>query len=1015
LKRASIGASIGIGSGRLFCGDYGGRSRREYGVLGPAINTAARLMEIADGGVLCDLATAEAVRGRVSFALLQSRRVKGKPVPIQAYRPVGMLTRQQVRYSGAMIGRDLERSALRARLDQTHAGTGGFILIQGEPGIGKSRLLNDFVEFALGEGVPVARGYASAIDRSTPYFAWRQVLRTLMEPELGSADRLPQDVLADKLRRDPTLVSWAPLLRDVAPIALNETTLTAQITGAARAASIEALFVGLLHSPQSPRVIVLEDLHWFDEASLSLLKGVLRRAPELLVVASRRPPGANSETGVGDEGVLEINLGHLPAEAVTEIVKWRLRANRLSPTLESFVHTRTGGNPFYCEEFVAALRDAGAISVERGVGSLSSDTGNSAKMAVPASLESAIVARVDALRPEEQLLLKAASAVGGPVEAKLLLKVYPGDLPLSDIQAMLERLAERELLRALGTRAGTEYEFRHAISEEVTYNLLPFAQRRVLHAAIAAALEQDHAGRLEPLYGQLARHWERAGEKARAIEYLERAAEQALRSYANRDAILYVRRAFELADRAAGVNGNERLSRWETLLGDAYTELAEYSRSSPHYERALSFAGQRVARTSFERTAGLIIHVAEQAWLRLVSLRLLAWKRPDRETSRRVAHIRERLAERHFFRNESVAVLDETLAAVNIAERGGAVAEMISGYSALAIGMGMSGLTQPARFYRDRAMSLAKRFEPAPEAARAYMLAAVLEYGLGGWDVSERLARQSLSLYRQLGDRGRAQTVLTIMASCHILRGELDAADTLQRETAEEIEGETLQGKAWRLAAKSMLATIRGRAKEEDLEELSEVGDAQLASADELLCLGTVAAGYLQRGQIAKALSAADRGLGILSETRIVWGNYIYGASGVIEVYLACWAAAGSPEDHRDKALIAAASASRATRNSPVCRPRSLLLNGRATFLSGNPERARKMWMQVIASADKFGLHRERGLALLEIGRASEVNDARRHASLSHAAEIFERMGAAPDLMAARLALSSGATAGKGP
>ena len=192
LKRASIGTSIGIGSGRLFCGDYGGRSRREYGVLGPAINTAARLMEIADGGILCDLATAEAVQGRVSFALLQSQRVKGKPAPIQAYRPVGILTRQQVRYSGAMIGRDAEQSALRARLDQTRAGNGGLVFVQGEPGIGKSRRLNDFVEFAQDEGVAVARGYASAIDRSTPYFAWRQGSGHADGTGAGFGDRLPR-------------------------------------------------------------------------------------------------------------------------------------------------------------------------------------------------------------------------------------------------------------------------------------------------------------------------------------------------------------------------------------------------------------------------------------------------------------------------------------------------------------------------------------------------------------------------------------------------------------------------------------------------------------------------------------------------------------------------------------------------------------------------------------------------------------------------------------------------------
>ena len=447
-------------------------------------------------------------------------------------------------------------------------------------------------------------------------------------------------------------------------------------------------------------------------------------------------------------------------------------------------------------------------------------------------------------------------------------------------------------MRSVGTRASPEYEFRHIISEEVTYSLLPFAQRRVLHAAIAAALEENHTGRLEPLYGQLARHWERAEEKQRAIEYLERAAEQALRSYANHDAIRYVNRAFELSDGAA--DGSDSLSRWEKLLGDAYNELADYSQSSPHYERALTLAGQRVAHNSFERTVGLSAHVAEQAWLRLVPQRLFTLKRPDRELSHRVAHIRERLAERHFFRNESIAVLDETLAAVNFAERGGAVVEMISGYSALAIGMGMSGLIGPARFYRDRAMSLSERFEPTPEAARAYLLAAVLEYGLGGWDASERFAERSLSLYRQLGDRGRAQTVLTIMWSCRILRGEFQAADELQRRASEDAEAETLQGKVWRLAAQSIVATIRGRAKAEDLEELSEVGDSMLASADELFCFGTVAAGHLQRGEITKALSAADRAFGLLRKTDIVWGNYVYGASGVVEVYLACWSPASS-------------------------------------------------------------------------------------------------------------------------
>ena len=171
LNRVSIGASIGIGTGRLFCGDYGGRSRREYGVLGPAINTAARLMEIAEGGILCDAATAEALRGQI-FTLVQPRRVKGRSTPIQPYRPIGMLDRRRVHGATEMIGRDVERRILRSRLVEAQGGIGGLVLVQGEPGIGKSRLLSDLAEFAQQEGIPIARGFASTIDRSTPSFAW---------------------------------------------------------------------------------------------------------------------------------------------------------------------------------------------------------------------------------------------------------------------------------------------------------------------------------------------------------------------------------------------------------------------------------------------------------------------------------------------------------------------------------------------------------------------------------------------------------------------------------------------------------------------------------------------------------------------------------------------------------------------------------------------------------------------------------------------------------------------------
>lgn len=1013
LRRCSVRASIGIGSGKLFCGDYGGRSRRDYGVIGPAMNTAARLMEIADGGVLCDAATAQAVEGRVGFAVMQPKYIKGRTTPAQLYRPIGILKRQQAHYFGEVVGRDNERRELRATLDRVRAGTGGLVIVQGEPGIGKSRLLSDLATVAHDEGVLTAQGYASAIDKSTPYFAWRQVLLALIEADPDAGNRPPKDLLAARLLREPTLISWLPLLNDIVPIAAAETPLTEQITGAARAASIEALVVGLLlHSGNSPRIIIFEDLHWFDEASLNLLMSVIRRLPQLLVVASRRSPEsmAATEARLATRRILEISLGELPADAVAEIIRRRLRASVISSALVSFVQGRAGGNPFYCEELVSALRDGGAISLERGVWVTKIESLMS-NMALPASLESAIVTRVDALRPEAQLLLKVASAFGGPFTAEVLHGVYPGAASMQDIEAMLDQLVEQELLRVHESRAMPHYEFRHVISKEVSYSLLPFVQRRLLHAAIAVALEGRQAGHLEPYYGQLARHWEGADDKPRAIEYLERAAEQALRSYANHDAIRHIQRAFELSKESGAKIENERFSRWETILGDAYNELADYDQSLPHYERALLLAGQRVVRSSTERAVGLINNVAVQGWLRLAPARLARLRTVDKETSQRVAHIRERLAERHFFRNESAAVLDETLAAVNLAERGGASTEMISGYSALAIGLGMSGFRGPARFYQKRAMGLADKFELTPESARAYLLAAVLGFGIGEWESTQRFARRSLSVYSQLGDRARALTPLTILASVHVLRGELEEADRIVIESSDPtIVESTSQGKAWRLTAKVMISAIRGSVDMDDVGQLNEVADANLTRADQLLCFGTVASGYLRRGEMSNALAAAERGFAVLRETGTVWGNYVYGVSGVIEVFLAHWAMENKPAaisaDVRDKALLACKYARRATRASPVCQPQSLLLSGRSELLSARPGSARRMWMKAAIAAERLQMRREHGLALCEIGRLSSPGDPARSSNLSRAAEIFAAIGAKADLAAAQEALS---------
>jgi class 3 adenylate cyclase/tetratricopeptide (TPR) repeat protein len=1009
LRAAAVRASIGIASGKLFCGDYGGRERREYCLIGPAINTAARLMEFAAGGVLCDATTAEAVQGRVSFSVLPPQHVKGGEAWVAAFRPVTVSGAHRGDGDSEIVGRESERRQLQNALQSRH---GGAIIVQGEPGIGKSVLLDDLADFSRTHGFRILRGFATSIDKLTPYFAWRDVIHELLGG--GSPEEVSR-IAQEKLKHDETLSSWLPLLREIININLAETALTQQITGSARAACIEALIVALLADrEQNPSALVFEDLHWFDSASIRLLTGVARMLPRLLLVASRRPRvslTAHPEPREEPDYFIEISLGAMTKGAIEELVRRKLRASELPELLVSFVYKHGGGNPFHCEELALALRDTGAVAVTRGLCEVLADLSDPTKRSLPANLEGAIVSRVDALPVEMQLLLKVASAIGGDFTAETAQGVYPRETARTDVKAMLDQLVEQDFLRFEDEGSTPSYAFRHAVSQEVTYRLLSFAQRVTLHKAIAAVLERQHSEWLEPYYSQLAQHCERANEKDRAIRYLELSAEQALRSYANRDAIRYIQRAFRLTEGAPIADSDARQSEWEEILGDANNELADYEEAFLHYARAMALIKQTSPRGRAGRLARVMTNAALQIRLRLWTPRVENRSTMDRRKFQRTAHIRERLAERHFFLNESLAVLDETLSALNLAERFGAAAETVSGYSALGLGLGMSGLHGVGRFYCSRALRVAGEVGSLPVTARAHLLAAVFGYGMGEWEFTERCARHALALYRQLGDRSRWHAPVTILAFSSILRSDLAGAEKLLSDLETMISSEsTQQARAWHAAAAVLSNLMRSRTDPDQLQRLNDLTQARLVRADRLLCLGILSSAFLQRQETTDAMDAAERGLAVLQEVDVVWGSYVYGVVGVTEVLLAKWAEEKDRQNvgsfARSRALLACRHAARVTRMSPVCRPQTLLLLGRAALLSGRPAKAQRLWGSAAKAAKKLQMPRELGLALYEIGQTKSHNDPERSSNLVRAAAIFEGVGALPDLAAVRRALS---------
>ena len=560
-----IGASLGDATAED--GDY----------FGEPVVESARLCAHAQGGqiVVNDLVhRVGGARDGHSFESLGGLELKGISEPVQAFEllwepaPVGGISlpkRLRELPATAYVGRISERERLAELWGQARAGSLRLALIGGEAGVGKTRLSTHLALGVHGEGATVLYGRCDE-DLGVPYQPWVQALGHLV-------DELPQPVLDGHVERfGGDLARLVPALRDRVgslPGARESDPETERYL-------LYAAVAGLLEGAAElqPLLLLLDDLHWADSPTLSLLRHVMTAGPSIpaLLVGTYRDSDLSRDHPLTalladlhrEQGVERIKLTGLQATDVLGLME-AIAGHELDEdghALAEEITRETAGNPFFAGEVLRHLMESGAIVQEQG--ERWRLVGHMTELGLPQSVREVIGRRVERLGPDARMALSAAAVIGRDFDLDLLSEVV--ELSEDRLLDLLEQGVAASLLTESPQRAG-RFTFTHALVEHTLCEDLGRARRARLHKRVAVALEEQCGDEPDERLGELAAHWAAAvvsSDNAKALHYARRAAERALAQLAPAEAARWYRQALELHDQAAG---DDRTERCDLLIG----------------------------------------------------------------------------------------------------------------------------------------------------------------------------------------------------------------------------------------------------------------------------------------------------------------------------------------------------------------------------------------------------------------------------------------------------------------
>jgi class 3 adenylate cyclase/predicted ATPase len=893
--RAQLGAPlelrIGINSGLAVTGILGTKEQAAYTVIGESVNLAARLESLAKPGrILISANVHQRTRAFFDFSPKKEIQVKGVERPVAVYETVGLrsVAESPRGLPGApelYLGRDQERKILDdhiAELIQDQRGR--LILVQGEAGMGKTRLITECIEGLKDSSLEIWRGRGLPYDtQGTGYGVFRSLLQE-------ASNRTGNDVilggLAPSLKPYINRVMGRPLDPDddqvlsyLDPEQIN------QLTTVAIRETI------LYNAQQNPLLIILDDFHWADDLSRELIQTLLpmvEEIPLILCVMTRPNPDFTlDEATIDQDSKRLIELEPLSNEESRDLLSALVDVEVMPETTIQTILRQAEGNPFYIEEFVRMLVEKEILQLQNGQWRLVSTIAVE-DLEVPSSLRGLMLARVDRLPEDLRYVLRDAAVIGPEFDAFLLQSVSRRLRDVENVIPILDRLSSLGLLTPRSRAEETTYAFRHILTQETIYQSILRNQRRELHLVVAQSIEERHKDNLEPYAEILASHYDHARAREKALHFNMIAGVQAQQRFANHEALQYFNRALQLSQQVS----NTEQERWQAAiaLGEIEQHIGENEEAIACYEAALA----EVQDTPHEERAEVYLRIA-RAWNKLgdferaeqslqTAIDLL--ENVDNPAPDVQAEVYSELGWLTFRGGDLPGAQTHLERAVGLVDQSQYYPILASTLNRLGAVYYSQGEWEKATSVVQRALELRQRMGDILGVARSSNNLGILRRDNGDWEGALQDCKRSLEIMQQIGDTEGTAIAHTNIGNVYIDLGAWDKAESnLMRsyEIAQQIANPYERAQANMNLGRIYLLQKKWEKAQQYLDraiglfnQVGTSGNPNVADA-----YGLQALLYLEQGQLDEASSWSQRnyeelqaGSGQQAGESPEWGRY---------------------------------------------------------------------------------------------------------------------------------------------